>query len=339
MARNHVWKFLVNQAGEPINAAHVFVYKAGTVEPVWVYFDEFGSAGSRSPSGQVSTLENGYFEFWIAEDEEFDVCNTEEVDNETATAYPFNQKFKLRWEKTGVASGQVDYVDVFPANRYFQPADTENCANEGVASNEEMNKVVSNYLVCRWESHVDADFRADDVIPTSIHGLDYLNTSAPSLLFNKIVNNQQGWLWDVHELTNVYEYSLSGSSLGGQDYTKSPHDLWPVNIADVIDTKENKVVSNQMMRDIHDQLDDIKFEIYSISVSTSADFQWGLVGTDYQATVGHNLDVEFPDVVVYGDYDGKWMLVKTAEVEYVDSNTLRITIAHEPVGMRVRVST
>jgi len=338
MARNHKWWYIVNQAGEPINAAHVFVYKAGTTDPVWVYFDEFGSTGSRSTSGQISTLENGYFEFWIDEDEDFDVCNTSAVDDSSATSYPFNQKFKIRWEKTGIASGQIDYIDVFPANRYFRPANISGCSDSGVSENAEMNKVVSNYLVCRWEEHVNQDFR-DLTNPTLVHGFDYLNTSVPNNIFNKIVTNNQGWLWDIHELTNVYEYSLSGSSLGGESYTKSPHDIWPVDPDNTIDTKVNKIVSNQMIKDMYDQIAESKSEIYTVSTALTADYQWSLVSGYYETTINHNLAINFPDVICYGYIDSKWMLIKTAEVEWVDADNIKISIAHEPVGMRVRIST
>lgn len=347
MARNHVWKFLVNQAGEPIEGANVSIYKAGTEIPVWVYFDEFAAGGSRE-APQVRTLENGYFEFWIDEDEDFDVCNTAAVDDETAVSYGFNQKFKIAWEKTGIAQGYVDYVDVFPPNRYFQPVALDKCnlANPEL-DDIKMNRTISQALACKWNTHVDSII-TDVSDPTDIHGLDYLATDQPNDIFNKIVKNEQGWLWDIHEMTNVWEYSLSGSTHGGQSYNKYPHGIEPLLVdgegQPIItgnpdeDDKFNKVVSNTLMNQIVSDIDAIKQDTFTISLVGATDFNWTIEGDHYEAEIGHNLPVTFPNVTCYGWIDGKWMMVKEAEVEYVDINTIKISIASEPVDFTVRIT-
>ena len=340
MARTHIWKFLVNQAGEPIEDAVVNIYRAGTEVPVWVYFDEFSSGGTRI-APQVATLENGYFEFWIDELEEFDVCNMDAVDDENSTAYPFNQKFKIKWEKPGIAQGYVDYIDVFPANRYFEAASLDSCAEgENGSGWTTMNKLISNELACKWDNHVDSDIR-EIPNPSDIHGLGYLDTTQDSDIFNKILTNNQGWLWDWHENTNVHEYSISPSAgaIGGKWLDgRSPHDLHPVNTADISGPEIwNKVVSNQMMADIDVRLDAIKFQVFTIA--TGGDFEWTDAGDHFYTMLGHDLEIDYPDVVCYGLYGSQWMLVKTAEVEWINPFTLKISIASEAVDMKVRVST
>lgn len=62
MARYHYWQFLVNQEGQPINAADINVYLAGTTTPANVYTSETGTAYTNTLP-QASTNELGYFEF------------------------------------------------------------------------------------------------------------------------------------------------------------------------------------------------------------------------------------------------------------------------------------
>lgn len=343
MARVHKWYFLVNQAGEPIEGASVWITLAGTGGktgvPAWIYFDEFGSSGTRTVP-QLTTLENGYFEFWIDEDEDFDVCNTSEVDDATATSYGFNQKFCISWDKPTIASGLIDYVDIFPPNRYFQPADLTSC------SDTLMNKVVSNELACLWNEHSTADIRVDPYrsAPTLIHGFELLDTTEPNDIANKIITNNQGWLWDIHEASTVHEFALSGFwELGGQQITDPPHDIRKLDTTDtgVQWSKWNKVVSNEYMYNIEQDLAAIKFDIFTISSALTAgvDAIWSLGADGYETTLNHALDIEFPNVTCYGRYGSEWMLMKTAEVEYVNTNNLKITINHDIVHMKVRVST
>jgi hypothetical protein len=202
-----------------------------------------------------------------------------------------------------------------------------------------MNKVISDFLACKWDAHTEADIRDIDN-PTLIHGFDYLVTTQPNPLQNKILSNQQGWLWDIHEDTNVYEYSLSGNTWGGQAYTKAPHDLWPVQILDTVDTKINKVVSNQMMAEIYALIALTKAGIFTISETGTPDAYWAAQPDGHhEAILTHNLGIPYPDVTCYGFVDGAWKLVKTAEVEYVDIHTLKIEIATDAVDMTVRVTT
>lgn len=323
MARTHVWKFLVNQAGEPIEDAQIYVTLAGTDDAAWVYFDEFSASGTRTTSdiiGQTTSLENGYFEFWIDENTEFDVDDIIN-DNPEGTAYGFNQKFKIRWQKSGVANGYVDYVDVFPANRFFQKFDSTRCEDTT------LNKLVSNNMVCNWNTHINWTI-IDDGLP--IHGLEYVQVQFQDEVQNKIISNSLGWLWTSHQESTLQNYASLGCP-------NPPHDLQPVDWTSE-DTTFNKVVSNKILYDLRQSA---KSRIMTIKViGQPADANWNTNSDGvYEATLTHDLDIEFPDVTCYILDDGEQKLVRTAEVVYVGINSITIRIDEANVDMTVRITT
>ena len=106
MARIHFWSYLLNEEGQPLQNADVTIFLAGTEVPADVYLQEAGGTFT-DDDPQLTTNSEGYFEFWIG-----DV-------NEVA-GYATPQKFKLSWEKVGVATGIIDFIDILPnAPRYY----------------------------------------------------------------------------------------------------------------------------------------------------------------------------------------------------------------------------
>jgi len=106
MARIHFWSYLLNEEGQPLQNADVTIYLAGTVVPADIYLQEAGGTYTDT-APQLTTNSEGYFEFWIG-----DV-------NEVA-GYATPQKFKLSWEKIGVATGLIDFIDILPnAPRFY----------------------------------------------------------------------------------------------------------------------------------------------------------------------------------------------------------------------------
>ena len=111
MARIHFWSYMLNEEGQPLQGADVTIMLAGTIVPADIYLQEAGGA-STDVAPQLVTNSEGYFEFWIG-----DV-------NEIA-GYATPQKFKLVWEKSGVSSGQIDFIDILPnAPRFFNTTTT-----------------------------------------------------------------------------------------------------------------------------------------------------------------------------------------------------------------------
>lgn len=105
MARIHFWTYMLNEEGQPLQGAEVTVLLAGTEVPADVYLQEAGGS-STDIAPQCTTNSEGYFEFWIG-----DV-------NEIA-GYATPQKFKLKWEKIGITSGQIDFIDILPNSPRF----------------------------------------------------------------------------------------------------------------------------------------------------------------------------------------------------------------------------
>ena len=168
MARYHYWQFLVNQEGQPINAADINIYLAGTTTAANIYTSELGAAYTNT-APQATTNELGYFEFWIGDEAE-------------TYGYTKTQKFKIDWERTGVAAGNIDYVDVFPLI----------VAVDETSSNVVKNKTVSNLLAKGWEDQKDAVF--SDTVTTededNAHDLQPVIVSSEDTKFNKVLSNK-----------------------------------------------------------------------------------------------------------------------------------------------------
>ncbi|MCK5017443.1 MAG: hypothetical protein KAS32_10285, partial [Candidatus Peribacteraceae bacterium] len=208
MSRYHQWGFIVNEAGEPIENAEITVKLAGTEEPAVVYYDEFGNSSSiddpaLSVGPQLSTLSNGYYEFWIGDVSE-------------PYGYRNEQKFKIEWIRVGVAHGEVDYINIFPLGPQIDPVSIVACVSPSTV----MNKLVSDFLACGWESHVESEviLRSGDFV--SVHGIEFVDVEELDTRPNKLINNYYGWHWDHHRLSTVQSYHPSAGS---------PHGMGEVN--------------------------------------------------------------------------------------------------------------
>ena len=230
MARKHYWQFLVTDEGNPIENAQISIYTAGTEDPVYVFTDEVG-AGFASTAPQTVTSRKGYFEFWIADENE-------------ANGYPLSTKFKIAWSAAGVSDGYIDYIDVFSTS--WAPVDETD-------PDPLKNKAVSNFLAKGWEDHKDA------VLPFQTpHGLSFLVETDTDIDKNKVISNYQGFIWDYH--TKRYIDPADGviksyspiaveqiidmhGILQATEYTGSGTGYWGING----DVKLNRLVSNDLI--------------------------------------------------------------------------------------------
>jgi len=131
MARAHHWEYISNEEGQPINGVDISVYVANSSTAAYVYTSENGGSATNTLP-QISTDENGYFEFWIA-------------DSSETNGYA-SGKFKIKWSKAGVIDeGTVDYVDIIVPS-----AEVDETDNSG--TDLAKNKMISNELAYRWES-------------------------------------------------------------------------------------------------------------------------------------------------------------------------------------------
>jgi len=231
MARKHYWQFLVTDEGNPIENAQVSIYIAGTEDPIYAFTDEVGGAYADSDP-QVTTSRKGYFEFWIADENE---------DN----GYPLSTKFKIAWQAAGVSSGYIDYVDVFSTS--WEPVDETD-------GNSLKNKALSNLLAYTWEQH-----RLSELPEENPHGIYVVNELTDfgvdsDGLRNKVVSNQIAYIWDQHakrQWDGVDEYVTPG-------YASTPmHGIESINPASITtDTQMNKLVSDNYVKQWVDHVDE-----------------------------------------------------------------------------------
>ena len=128
--RVHFWDFLLNEEGQPIANAEIWVYLAGSTTPADLYDSENGNyissdiptfqsyeGANEALSGKeiIRTDNTGYFEFWIGKESELN-------------GYLPTQKFKLKWYKAGIAEGTIDFINII---NYATGTDGDGLAWEG----------------------------------------------------------------------------------------------------------------------------------------------------------------------------------------------------------------
>ena len=153
--RLHYYKWLTNQEGQPISNADIYIYLAGTTTHAAIYASETSETILDS-GAQLSTNALGYFEFWIGDS--------------SITGYERNQKFKIRWSRSGVEDSYVDYISLFDTE--ISVVDETDTGSSGDSILK--NKLISNSLANTWStasSKVWAEKGANSDI-TSLSGLD-----------------------------------------------------------------------------------------------------------------------------------------------------------------------
>jgi len=332
MARYHQWGFIVNEAGEPIENAEITVKEAGGEIIANVYYDEFGTSNSfttpaLSAGPQLSTLSNGYYEFWIGDIYE-------------PLGYRNDQKFKLEWIRIGVASGEIDYINVFPLGPHTDPVALTDCVSPTIVK----NKLVSDYLACKWDTHSDMEIVENGEF-YSVHGLDFVHVDQyghvdeMDTVPNKIINNYLGWHWDKHRLSTVQEFDISAGR---------PHNMEEVNPLEGDSTLRNKLVSNRDLYYLHSRITDLNVYVNNADIvlqnqinylSDLSDLSrsglWTIYSEDWiqglnnqwYFDIAHNLDILYPSVFCW-DIDTN-MAIQTAEIGYINTNIIKITIDNE----------
>lgn len=336
MSRYHWWGFIVNEAGEPIENAEITVKLAGTDETANLYYDEYGNANSAdtpalSAGPQLTTLSNGYYEFWIGDVTEI-------------RGYSNDQKFKIEWIRLGVAHGEIDYVNIFPLGPQIEALSLTGCTGEGLQSTT-LNKMISNYLGCKWDNHVDStviDYNGDF---RPIHGLDFIavddNYVASELdtIKNKIIDNYHAWHWDHHKLSTVQDYHPSAGR---------PHGMEEVNPQDGTSSLRNKLVSNLDLFNLSGSVSNLKVYVdqqdtllqnqitnNKADIDTSRAGWWHIYGDMWvhdiydvwYVDIHHDLNIWYPLVQVYETDGGR--MINTTEITFRDHNVIRVSIHNE----------
>jgi len=313
MARYHFWGFIVNEAGEPIENADITVKLAGSDTLACIYLDEYSSYNTCSDTNftggpQIQTLENGYYEFWIG-----DITETH--------GYRHDQKFKIDWKRIGVTHGMIDYVNILPMSEPAFPANLSSCASASSsgAISTELNKLVSDALVCKWNSH-----EASRVELSNPHGLEYVDVTQTDNIRNKIISNDLGWEWSQHVESTIQNYNVSAGP---------PHGLQEVDLNSV-DPLRNKVLSNKDMHELYINM----MRSYEILITEN---DWINTGNniDWYYNINHNLDTYYPHVTCYNNATHE--IEKMTTVTYIDRDNIRITVNsdNQPLHPNIQIWT
>lgn len=170
--------------------ADVSIFLAQSDEAAFIYFNEIGG----EPVGtapQLKTNAEGFFEFWIG-------------DSSEKNGYSTTQKFKITWERIGIESGMIDYVDVFPVTLPVDETDDD----------REKNKCVSNLLAKNWQNHINNESHI-------VHGIDEINLDLELPIRNKLISNTLGIRWQDHR-----RYSFNKNAVVPPEASDEELALW-----------------------------------------------------------------------------------------------------------------
>lgn len=244
MARVHYWQFIIDEEGRPIEGADITIFLANSNEPAYIYEDEIGGAPLNS-APQLTTNTEGFFEFWIG-------------DSSEVNGYKSTQKFKIYWERIGIAAGMIDYVDIFPPTMPVDETD----------DNSEKNKSVSNKLAKAWETH-----RND--VNHIVHGIREYDSLLDDEKKNKLISNHLANLWQRHRRfsfdTNLIapsgENELASWEISGSD-SYGAHGLKSVEVSGstASDTMFNRLINNALGNKWNEHVD-FSFETHTEGTS------------------------------------------------------------------------
>lgn len=167
MARTKYWQFLINEEGQPISDAEIYLYLAGSTTGANLYDTETGGTTFTSIEGaaNITTDSDGYFEFFIGGPDD-------------ANGYAFTQKFKLAWKKAGIAENNIDELNMIDMAAVIAEVDE-------TSSDTTKNKLTSNYLEKLSTDHISYVLPDTDG-PHNIQPVDETDTDNVK---NKTVSN------------------------------------------------------------------------------------------------------------------------------------------------------
>ena len=292
MSKYHYWLFLVDSAGQPIEKADIGVFKANTNQPAYIYKNALGGEATNN-APQLETNELGYFEFWVGDENE-------------ERGYSATQKFKISWEKVGISSGYIDYVEIFP---FIKPVNENN--KEGLTK----NKALSDALAYKWDTHVESE-------DPSVHGMQPINLNDPdkSVKRNKLLSNYLGIIWQDH-----VDQKIDSAYFESNPPSTFPHNLQPINPNDTNETK-NKLINNNIIKNINDEITELQNRVF-VWTTTINSGDWSTTGGEYYREIQHNLGVQYPVTQFYNLDDN--LQIYPNNVKYLNENKIRISFKND----------
>jgi len=203
MARVHYWHYLLNEEGQPIEAAIISVMQSESTTYVWLYDVEIGGTAfinyERSGSTgnpQLRTNSDGFFEFWISDDSDLSGHGYAGI------------KLKIKWSKPGVISdGYIDNIEFSISPEPVLETDYSVIGK---------NKLISNKLAYRWESAVkrvielpviewSTDITTGNkyyyIVPDEFNGMNLIRVAATALVAGETGSTTIG----VYNVTTSHE--------------------------------------------------------------------------------------------------------------------------------------
>jgi len=167
MARKHIWFYLKDEDGNPIEGASINLYLKDTTTEATVY--ESRTASAAFAQSNILSDEDGYFEFYIGD----------QFEDLPSVGYNANQIFELHWASTE-GTGFIDNFQIF---------DKIYIVDETNSSSTAKDKMISNEQAYKWDQHV---LKVYTVLPHGIEPVDELKrTCLTSLLEIRVLPHSQ----------------------------------------------------------------------------------------------------------------------------------------------------
>ena len=194
MARKHIWFYLKDEDGNPIEGASINLYLKDTTTEATVY--ESRTASAAFAQSNILSDEDGYFEFYIGD----------QFEDLPSVGYNANQIFELHWASTE-GTGFIDNFQIF---------DKIYIVDETNSSSTAKDKMISNEQAYKWDQHV---LKVYTVLPHGIEPVDETDNSDGT--YNKVV--------DDYTLYRLYNEPLAsgGFTLEASGAFSTTHYLYP----------------------------------------------------------------------------------------------------------------
>lgn len=200
MARIHYWQYLVDRQGRPLKDAQVRVYLAGTSIEADIYLNATFGLSTKSSSEDLKTDKFGFYQFWIGD--EFEIEGGYDVD----------QQFKIVWQNNvDLIQEEIDNIYIFAPVRKVNLKDDI----KGDPSNKDLDRVISNSLGYKWDTHVDS------IVPSaSPHDLEPIEFFDLDSRTNKVISNKLGYqMYQLAERASSTPIDVSAARYTSQAFT------------------------------------------------------------------------------------------------------------------------
>jgi hypothetical protein len=195
--RIHLWHYVLNDAGQPIENAEIRLYlqSAPTTEAD-IYLTPTAATSTTCSVADIKSDSDGYFEFWL--------------EGESAEGgYAHNTEFILEWYKAGTAPGYIYNYNPWPNALVWRDVNTG-------TDTTNVNKFISNYLGYKWYQEHIIDGIIPSAAPHNIYPVDYLS-GCDDNTYNKVVSNK--FIYDIQvSAASASTYDLSGLYDGVQEH-------------------------------------------------------------------------------------------------------------------------